>query len=104
MNEQNYKKILTYIGIGIVIGFLPSIYIKNQLSYRINDLSEAITSSTVNSEIRIERLEAIIYFHASCNSGNKESCVTLDTILKGNTELKNIHVTPTGQIRDLIEP
>jgi hypothetical protein len=100
MNEQNYKKILTYIGIGIIIGFLPSIYIKNQLSYQINDLSATITSNAVDSEIQIERLEAIIYFQASCNSGNKESCVTLDTILQGNTELKNINVTPTGQIRN----
>ncbi len=58
MNEQNYKKILTYIGIGIIIGFLPSIYIKNQLSYQINDLSATITSNAVDSEIQIQKFKS----------------------------------------------
>lgn len=81
MGKHTLTTIATLI-FGIVIGFLPAIFLVVGFRNEIHDLRNLITDETSTLTDHISKVESIIFFHTSCEAGDAGACEILKTMLE----------------------
>jgi len=80
MNENNDRKTLTTLILGVIIGSLVVFFTLGGFSNDTKNLKEEVTNLSEN----IEYLEDFIILHASCELGDKVACDNVSKEIQSN--------------------